>query len=539
MNGSYSIALSQSFNKRLQPVNISVSAGGSSVLNLTYGFDLGSGDNGNVMSIANNNNSLRTQTVAYDSLNRILTAATVAMSGSECWGLTYGIDAWGNWLTGSGLSGYSGCSQGLPTHSVNGNNQLTDAYVRYDAAGDMTVDTGQNGYIYDGESRLTTANPYSGGSYTYTYDGDGRRVEKSGGTLYWRGVGGDVLSETDLSGNNPTDYVYFGGHRLARVTSTGVYYYFQDHLDSARINVEAGQNNACYEADFGPYGDEHPITNTCTPHHKFTGKERDAESGLDNFGARYNASTMGRFMTPDPLLSSGHPSNPQTWNRYAYALNNPLSIIDPTGLYDLVNNCASSDKSCNKQFQQDAKNLKQGLADLQKKVDNMKDGPEKQRLEASLKALGTEGDNNNVNVKFGALPGSAAGDTKTVYDDKTGGLSFNVTFDPSKISGGTNYWGIDAAHEGTHVSDIGDPRYANSATTLSDFSLEHRGHQTSAWAAQALGVSPLAYDGGTNVIWNRGWAAADRQTLMDHGITNHVTSIPGHPETTPHNPWPN
>jgi len=56
----------------------------------------------------------------------------------------------------------------------------------------------------------------------------------------------------------------------------------------------------------------------CIPHlahfvHKFTGKERDMESGLDNFGARYDASTMGRFMTPDPLLNSGHPSNPQTW----------------------------------------------------------------------------------------------------------------------------------------------------------------------------------------------------------------------------------
>jgi RHS repeat-associated protein len=65
--------------------------------------------------------------------------------------------------------------------------------------------------------------------------------------------------------------------------------------------------------------------------YKFTGKERDAESGLDNFGARYNASTMGRFMTPDPLLNSGRPWNPQTWNRYAYALDNPLVYVDPDG----------------------------------------------------------------------------------------------------------------------------------------------------------------------------------------------------------------
>ncbi len=42
---------------------------------------------------------------------------------------------------------------------------------------------------------------------------------------------------------------------------------------------------------------------------------------------------MGRFMSPDPLLSSGRPTNPQTWNRYAYALNNPVRIVDPTGLW--------------------------------------------------------------------------------------------------------------------------------------------------------------------------------------------------------------
>ena len=62
------------------------------------------------------------------------------------------------------------------------------------------------------------------------------------------------------------------------------------------------------------------------PSFRYTGKERDAESGLDNFGARYMASTMGRFMSPDPFLNSGRPENPQTWNRYTYALNNPLTI---------------------------------------------------------------------------------------------------------------------------------------------------------------------------------------------------------------------
>src|ERR1051326_4454664 len=62
----------------------------------------------------------------------------------------------------------------------------------------------------------------------------------------------------------------------------------------------------------------------------FTGKERDSESGLDNFGARYNASSMGRFMSADPM--GGHLEDPQTLNRYSYVRNNPLNLTDPTGL---------------------------------------------------------------------------------------------------------------------------------------------------------------------------------------------------------------
>ncbi|MBZ5599475.1 MAG: RHS repeat-associated core domain-containing protein [Acidobacteriia bacterium] len=71
----------------------------------------------------------------------------------------------------------------------------------------------------------------------------------------------------------------------------------------------------------------------------FTGKERDSESGLDYFGARYHGSSLGRFVTPDPLLSSGRPWAPQTWNRYAYSQNNPLRYVDPSGLYDYDANC--------------------------------------------------------------------------------------------------------------------------------------------------------------------------------------------------------
>ncbi|MCU1268639.1 MAG: hypothetical protein JWM21_4957 [Acidobacteria bacterium] len=67
---------------------------------------------------------------------------------------------------------------------------------------------------------------------------------------------------------------------------------------------------------------------------KFTQKERDSETGLDYFLARYYSSTQGRFTSVDPLLASGRPANPQSWNRYAYVLNNPLHFVDPNGLVE-------------------------------------------------------------------------------------------------------------------------------------------------------------------------------------------------------------
>jgi RHS repeat-associated protein len=76
----------------------------------------------------------------------------------------------------------------------------------------------------------------------------------------------------------------------------------------------------------------------------FTGKERDAESGNDYFGARYFGSSMGRFLSPDPFIPfnlkkdqfQAWISNPQHWNKYAYALNNPLKCTNPTGMTETV-----------------------------------------------------------------------------------------------------------------------------------------------------------------------------------------------------------
>jgi len=65
---------------------------------------------------------------------------------------------------------------------------------------------------------------------------------------------------------------------------------------------------------------------------RYTGKERDGETGLDYFLARYYSGAHGRFTSPDPLMASARISDPQTWNRYAYVRNNPINMIDPDGM---------------------------------------------------------------------------------------------------------------------------------------------------------------------------------------------------------------
>jgi RHS repeat-associated protein len=102
------------------------------------------------------------------------------------------------------------------------------------------------------------------------------------------------------------------------------------------VQVQAGHTTPCYDADYYPFGGERMITDNCDSAYKFTGKERDSESGLDSFGARYYGSSIGRFMSPDwDEAPSPIPyvrlDDPQTLNLYAYVGNNPLSKNDPTG----------------------------------------------------------------------------------------------------------------------------------------------------------------------------------------------------------------
>ena len=156
-------------------------------------------------------------------------------------------------------------------------------------------------------------------------------MEKSTGKLYWYGGTGLPVTETDLAGNNPAEYVLFGGERIARRDSSGhVDYYLADALGSSRV-VTDPSGNILDDSDFYPFGGERSFVGPTSGNtYKFTGKERDSETGNDYFTARYYGSSLGRFISPDPL--GGDITIPQSLNRYAYVMNNPTNLIDPSGL---------------------------------------------------------------------------------------------------------------------------------------------------------------------------------------------------------------
>ncbi len=272
-------------------------------------------------------NSSRTQNFTYDELNRVKTAATQATTGTYAWGLQFGYDIWANLLSATVTQG----SAPMLSATVGTNNRLTNTGFSYDADGNVLGD-GINSYSFDAASQLKTA-----AGVTYTYDGDGKRVQKSNGKLYWYGTGSEPLAESDASGNITDEYIFFGGRRIAHRKSSGeVDYYFSDQVESARVVTNAA-GTVLDDSDFYPFGGERPaITNTSGNNYKFQSKERDTETGNDDFGARYYSSSFGRMLSPDwSAIPAAVPyadlTNPQTLNLYQFVKNDPVLFIDGDG----------------------------------------------------------------------------------------------------------------------------------------------------------------------------------------------------------------
>ena len=307
-------------------------------------------------------------TFPYDTLNR-LTQATGTLTtpaGQTTQNFCWNYDAFGNRTLN-----YAGtCTTGLPQTSYNSNNQLSSGLQGYDAAGDVISDSvSGNLYKYDGEGRICAVQSQTADGVIvmtgYLYNADGVRVTKgpitslncdptasglaaqpSNETDYIVGPSGEQAAEMGPDGNGNTKWVHTNvwgaGGLMATYDSDGVHFYANDWLGNRRLQTDyAGvPEQTCSNL---PFGDGLACSNselTPTEHH-FTGKERDTESGNDYFGARYYASSMGRFMSPDwsakeEPVPYAKLDDPQSLNLYAYVGNNPMSGIDPNGHFGTI-----------------------------------------------------------------------------------------------------------------------------------------------------------------------------------------------------------
>ncbi|HXD31420.1 MAG TPA: DUF6531 domain-containing protein [Pyrinomonadaceae bacterium] len=209
------------------------------------------------------------------------------------------------------------------------------ATFSFDANGNMTSKTEAGvttNYGYDFENRLVSVS----GSSQYFYNGLGVRLQKIEGTKTTRYIVdtnhdlSQVLCETDANGAIASYYVY--GMGLAyKVNPDGTHYYYHfDPVGSTIAVTDDGKvavNSYAYD-EFGRA--ENKIENT-TNSFRFGGQYGllDEGNGLLYVRARYYSPALGRFLSRDVV--AGQDANPQSWNRYAYAFQNPLRFMDPSG----------------------------------------------------------------------------------------------------------------------------------------------------------------------------------------------------------------
>jgi RHS repeat-associated protein len=338
-SASYGFAVSYNTSLFTQPSFSASSATGTLAGSQNaplYNWTIGSyAPNGDVLAMTDS--VMGTWSYSYDDLNRLVTGGSSAgtMSGLN---LSWDYDRYGNRWDQNG----SGSGSAVQPHfTFTGNNNRIDG-DSYDPDGNLQND-GTNAYTYDAENRISTIN----GHQVYIYDATGGRVAKlsSSGVLssvYILGAGGQQITEVNGSGQWEHSDIYTpGGRLLATYTlATSAYHYnLTDWLGTKRMQTVASGNQEEICTSY-PFGDGLSCTGgaDATEQH-FTGKDRDSESGLDYFGARYLSSNFGRFMTPDWAASpSDVPyakfGDPQSLNLYGYVLNNPNTGIDTDGHFD-------------------------------------------------------------------------------------------------------------------------------------------------------------------------------------------------------------
>jgi RHS repeat-associated protein len=203
--------------------------------------------------------------------------------------------------------------------------------VAYDANGNTLTDAQGRSFTWDFENRLTQAvvPGTNGGTTTFKYDPFGRRIQKSGplGTTNYLYDGFNSIEELDGSGNILAKYSQgLDTDEPLSMLRSGVTSYFQtdDLRSTTSLSSAAGALAKSYTYD--AFGNLTASTGTLTNPFQFTSREFDSETGLNFYRARYYDSTIGRFISEDPIRFDGG------FDFYVYVENNPALYIDPMGL---------------------------------------------------------------------------------------------------------------------------------------------------------------------------------------------------------------
>ncbi len=294
----------------------------------------------------------------YDGLNRLKKDTGW---GNANYAQAFDYDQWGNRKINQSLTTTSADINKKDFTVDTATNRLgvpsgQSGTMSYDEVGNLTLDTYTSGLTagmqYDADNKMTSA---ANGGQQYRYNSDGKRVKRiiigTGGGQFWMvyGIGGELVAEYNATSGIPAvtnpskEYGYRGGQMLIVAESaTVVKWLVQDHLGSTRMEIGVGgATGDVFRHDYLPFGEElagsmrsaangyGAATNT---KQKFTGYERDNETGLDYAQARMYASVQGRFTSVDPDGIGAAITEPQSWNGYAYCGNRPTALTDPSGL---------------------------------------------------------------------------------------------------------------------------------------------------------------------------------------------------------------
>jgi RHS repeat-associated protein len=268
-------------------------------------------------------------TFGYDEFNR-LNARTVTQGTLQNY--TYSYDRYGNRVSQTPLQG--GYTFNPTINPVN--NQITNSGYTYDPAGNMLNDTAHS-YSYDAEGNLVQVD--GGSTAQYVYDVFNRRIQvqtSSATTEYIYDYAGRRVSSWASPNTGNEGRIYWDGQLIAhRSLEALTYFDHEDTLGTQRIRTNyAGYVASSYLSL--PWGDGYSATvnnfGGDQDNLHFAGLEHDAESDTEHAQFRNYASAQGRWLGPDSYLGSYDLTNPQSMNRYAYALNNPTSLLDPSGL---------------------------------------------------------------------------------------------------------------------------------------------------------------------------------------------------------------